>query len=120
MELYDINMYEPSTYDKQDFVELRIGPCIGTSRKKCASSSKIRTKFEKHKIGLAVTKYDQMGNLYWEWIDLPEMGTAVTLYIRETTVTESTFSNILKRLYTSEEDSTIEKRQYVSKIVTEH
>ena len=45
MELYDINMYEPSTYEKQDFVELRIGPCIGTSRKKCASSSKIRTKF---------------------------------------------------------------------------
>ena len=67
-----------------------------------------------------MTKYDQMGNLYWEWIDLPEMGTAVTLYIRETTVTESTFSNFLKRLYTSEGDSTIEKRQYVSKIVTEH
>ena len=51
-----------------------------------------------------------MGNLYWEWIELPEMGTAVTLYIRETIITESSFSNFLKRLYTSEEESTIEKR----------
>jgi len=79
-----------------------VGPCVANTQKECASSSRIRSRFRSHQLRLALSKYDRMGNLYWEEVTLPDMGKSVTLFVRETTVFHETFTNFMNRLFASD------------------
>jgi len=39
--------------------------------------------------------------MYWEEIPLPNTGSSVTLFIRETTITKETFTLLFSRLFSS-------------------
>ena len=98
-------MYDTEFYDRYDtdYVEFRVGPCISNTSKDCASKSKIEKALDEHQLRLTMSKFDGMGNLYWEELAMPDVGKSITLYIRETTVIQDTFSDFLSRLFSSKD-----------------
>lgn len=105
-------MYDTEYYDRYDvdYVELRVGPCIANQQKKCASSRTIDKRLGSHNLRLTMSKFDDLGNTYWEEIAMPKLGESMTLYVRETTVIHETFSDFVNRLIAPSELEVAEKR----------